>query len=84
MVTQFHVSLPVKDLDKSVAFFTRLGFKFNPQFTDKNAAGTIVGDDSFVMLVAENFFRLSRRRKSAMRRKASRSGCAFPVRACIR
>ncbi len=35
MATQIFVNLPVKDLQKSVAFFTRLGFKFNPQFTDE-------------------------------------------------
>jgi predicted lactoylglutathione lyase len=29
--------LPVKDLNKTVAFFTKLGFTFNPQFTDENA-----------------------------------------------
>lgn len=56
MATQLYVSLPVKNLDKSVEFFTRLGFKFNPQFTDKNAACMIVGDDSFVMLLVESFF----------------------------
>ena len=56
MATQFFVSLPVKNLDKSVALFTRLGFKFNPQFTDKKAACMIVGDSSFVMLVLESFF----------------------------
>ena len=31
------VNVPVKDLDRSIAFFTALGFTFNPQFTDKNA-----------------------------------------------
>ena len=35
MSRQIYVNLPVKDLNKSVVFFTRLGFKFNPQFTDE-------------------------------------------------
>lgn len=30
------VDLPVKELNKSVEFFTNLGFKFDPKFTDKN------------------------------------------------
>ena len=47
MTTQIYVNLPVKNLDKSVAVFTRLGFKFNPQFTDKNATCMIVGSASF-------------------------------------
>ena len=37
MTTQIFVNLPVKDLNSSVAFFTKLGFTFDPQFTDKNA-----------------------------------------------
>ncbi|MEO5673442.1 MAG: VOC family protein [Chitinophagales bacterium] len=57
MVTQIFVNLPVKNLDKSIAFFTSLGFKFNPQFTDQNATCMIVGDDSFIMLLAEPFFK---------------------------
>ncbi|MEJ7807157.1 MAG: glyoxalase/bleomycin resistance/extradiol dioxygenase family protein, partial [Telluria sp.] len=44
------------DLDQSVAFFTALGFKFNPKFTDENATCMIVGEDSFVMLLVESFF----------------------------
>lgn len=51
------VNLPVKDLDKSVAFFTKLGFTFNPQFTDKNATCMIISEDSFVMLLVEDFFK---------------------------
>lgn len=56
MATEMYVNLPVKNLDKSVAFFTALGFKFNPQFTDRNAGCMVVGNDSFVMLLVESFF----------------------------
>jgi predicted lactoylglutathione lyase len=31
MATQIFVNLPVKDLNKSVDFFTKLGYEFNPQ-----------------------------------------------------
>lgn len=51
------VNLPVKDLGKSVAFFAKLGFTFNPRFTDENAACMIVAEDTFVMLLVEKFFR---------------------------
>lgn len=57
MATQIFVNLPVKDLDRSVEFFTKLGFKFNPQFTDENATCMIVGEDIFVMLLVEKFFK---------------------------
>ncbi|MGI8479982.1 MAG: VOC family protein, partial [Gaiellaceae bacterium] len=51
------VNLPVKDLDKSVAFFTQLGFTFDPQFTDETATQMIVSDNAFVMLLLENKFK---------------------------
>ena len=51
------VNLPVKDLGKSMEFFTKLGFTFNPQFTDENATCMIVAEDIFVMLLVEKFFR---------------------------
>lgn len=57
MTTKMFVNLPVKDLGKSVKFFTALGFKFNPQFTDENATCMIVSEESFVMLLVEKFFK---------------------------
>jgi len=57
MATKIFVNLPVKDLKKTIAFFTRLGFKFNPQFTDETATCMIVGEDSFVMLLTEAKFK---------------------------
>jgi hypothetical protein len=56
MKTKIFVNLPIRDLNKSVAFFTKLGFSFNPQFTDENATCMIVGEDIFVMLLVEKFF----------------------------
>jgi len=55
MITNIFVNLPVKDLKKTVEFFTKLGFTFNPQFTDENATCMIVGKDIFVMLLVEKF-----------------------------
>ena len=57
MITKLFVNLPVKDLNKTVEFFTKLGFTFNPQFTDENATCMIVGNDIFVMLLVEKFFK---------------------------
>lgn len=56
MAKQIFVNLPVKDLDKSKEFFTRLGFGFNQQFTDENAACLILGDNIYAMLLTESFF----------------------------
>lgn len=49
-------NIAVKDLDRSVAFFTELGFSFDPRFTDENAAAMIVNDGAVVMLLTEPFF----------------------------
>ena len=51
------VNLPVRDLKKSMAFFSGLGFQFNQQFTDDKAACMIVSGDAFVMLLTEPFFK---------------------------
>ncbi|MBA0124871.1 VOC family protein [Haloechinothrix sp. YIM 98757] len=56
MPTKAFVNLPVKDLTKSVAFFTELGFEFDPKFTDDNATCMIVNDGVAVMLLVEEFF----------------------------
>lgn len=57
MNNQIYVNLPVRNLDRSVEFFTRLGYTFNPKFTDENATCMIVGENIFVMLLVEEFFR---------------------------
>ena len=51
------VNLPVKDLDRSVEFFTSLGFSFDPRFTDETATQMIVSKNAFVMLLVEDRFK---------------------------
>ena len=55
MAKQIFVNLPVKDLNKTKDFFSKLGFTFNPQFTDENAACMIIGENIYAMLLVENF-----------------------------
>ncbi|MGV8878145.1 MAG: VOC family protein [Sphingobacteriaceae bacterium] len=57
MATKIFVNLPVKDLNRSVEFFTQLGYQFNPQFTNENATCMIISEDIFVMLLIEPFFK---------------------------
>jgi uncharacterized protein len=56
MSTKIFVNLPVKNLNNSVEFFTKLGFKFDPKFTDETATCMIVAEDIFVMLLTETMF----------------------------
>ncbi len=57
MNRQIYVNLPIRDMERSKAFFTSLGFSFNPQFTNDQGACMVIGKDSFVMLLVESFFR---------------------------
>lgn len=54
---QIFVNLPVKNLPKTIEFFTRLGFTFNPQFTDESATCMIIADNIFAMLITEPRFK---------------------------
>lgn len=57
MSTKIFVNLPVKDLKKSMSFFTAIGFKNNPQFTDETAACMVLSDDIFLMILTEPKFK---------------------------
>jgi uncharacterized protein len=50
-------NIAVKDLDRSVGFFTKLGFTFNPQFTDETATAMVVNEGAVVMLLLEDRFK---------------------------
>lgn len=57
METQIFLNLPVKELGKSIQFFTELGFSFNPKFTNDKGTCMIIGDKSFAMLLTEEFYK---------------------------
>lgn len=57
MTMQIFINLPVRDLQASIAFYTRLGFTFNPQFTDATGTCMIVSDTIFVMLLTHDKFK---------------------------
>lgn len=51
------VNLPVRKLGDSEAFFSELGFTFNPEFSDDKTARMVVADNAFVMLIEQDRFR---------------------------
>ncbi len=57
MIKQIFVNLPVKDVKKSITFFTKVGFTFNKEFTDDNVACMIIGEKMFAMLIGEKLFK---------------------------
>ncbi len=71
MTTMIFVNLPVKNLKKSMDFFYQLGFNFNAQFTDENAACMIINDDAYIMLLNNEFFQTFTPNKIGDANKAS-------------
>jgi predicted lactoylglutathione lyase len=58
MNKQVFFNLAVKDLAKSKAFFSALGFGFKPEYGNEHAAFMVVVEDTiFSMLMTEDFFR---------------------------
>jgi len=57
MATKIFINLPVKDLERSKAFFSALGYSFNPQFTDDKAACMVISEHIYVMMLVESYFK---------------------------
>lgn len=58
------VNVAVRDLRRSMAFFSELGFRFHPEFTDETAACMVVNPDACVMLLSEPFFKTFTRKET--------------------
>lgn len=56
MVKQIFVNLVVKDLEKTQAFWTKLGFSFDAQFTNQDAAALVLGENIYAMLILPTSF----------------------------
>lgn len=51
------VNLPVKNVERSKTFFEEIGFEFEEEMTDQNAACLIIGPTIYVMLLTEDYFK---------------------------
>ena len=56
MNSKIFINLPVKDLNKSIDFYSKIGFNVNPQFTDSTAACMVYSEEIYVMLLTHNKF----------------------------
>jgi hypothetical protein len=56
MPRKIFVNLPVSDLARSVEFFTKLGYTFDPRFTDETATCMVISEDIFAMLITQKRF----------------------------
>lgn len=54
---QIYVNLPVKNVQKTKEFWTKLGFSINEQFSDDKATCVVMKEDSiYVMFLTEEYF----------------------------
>lgn len=79
MATKIFVNLPVKDLNRSVDFFTKLGFSFNQQFTDDKAACLVLGENIYSMLITEPFFKTFTKKEISDSKKSTEVLIALDV-----
>jgi len=56
MTKQIFINLAVKDLQKSMDFYTALGFTNNPQFSDDSGKCMVWSENIFVMLLTHKKF----------------------------
>ena len=56
MPTKIFLNLPVKDIKRSMAFFSELGWTFNKQFTDETAANMVISETIYCMLLTHEKF----------------------------
>ena len=57
MKPKIFVNLHVKDLKKSIDFYSKIGFTNNPQFTDSTAACMVLSEEIYVMILTHDKFR---------------------------
>ncbi|MEY4011948.1 MAG: hypothetical protein RIT22_1072 [Bacteroidota bacterium] len=53
MAKQIWLNLPVKNIEKSKQFFSKIGFSFNEEYSNENSACMLVGDQNFVVMLFE-------------------------------
>lgn len=52
MIKEFWINLPVKDVNKSREFFTKLGFTLNPHYGNSaESASFLIGSKNLVMML---------------------------------
>lgn len=71
MGRKIFVNLPIKDMQRSQAFFRELGFSFNPQFTNEQGACMVIAEDIYAMLLVEPFFQTFTKKPIADAKKST-------------
>lgn len=57
MNSMVFVNFPVEDVNKSVAFYEKLGFKKNEEFSTDEASAVVWDDTFWIMLLSHGFYK---------------------------
>ncbi len=76
---RIYVNLPVNDVQKSIEFFSSLGFNFNMQFTGETAAAMELGENMIVMMLCHDHFSQFTRKEIADATKTTEVLVCFEV-----
>lgn len=55
-INQIYVNLPVKDVQKTREFWTKLGFPTNDEMSNDQSVCVVMNDNTYVMFLTEEFF----------------------------
>ena len=79
ITSKIFINLPVKNLQKSMDFYTKLGFSNNPQFTNEFAACMVLNETIFVMLLTYEHFKNFTKKEIADAQKSTQVLLAIEV-----
>lgn len=79
MVSAIYVNLPIADLQRSIAFYTQVGFTTKPEFSDEQSMCMTIGDNIFVMLLTKLRFEFFTDKPAADATQASQMLLAISV-----
>ena len=79
MTRQIFINLPVKDQEKSVNFYSELGFTINPEFTDENQKCMVWSEHIYVMLQSQAMFRSYIKKQMPDPKKYQAASYTLPV-----
>lgn len=57
MSKQIFITLPVRDVEKSKAFYAAIGYAIDPRFGSDKGAGVVINENTFLMLSNRDFFK---------------------------
>ncbi len=79
MAKQIFINLPVDNVEKSMNFYTELGFTINPEFTDENQKCMVWSEHIYVMLQSQEMFRSYIKKQMPDPKKYQTASYTLPV-----